>query len=261
MYKIYPAILKTLEEEKVNPTANGIFVNMRTYKFLATTYMFHKVLPSVSLFSQHFQAKDLDISGIDSYVKPTTASIEEELNDDNSEQFIDDLSKYIARQDGDYQFHLSPTQDQIDDILQLRKSYYESLIIHIKNRFPHNHIISSLCRLFDPNLHTPSSSYGHTDIDILVNHYHAEHKDNDSTYEAVLGEWKFFKNWVKKLLTHPDLQMFPNLIKLARVALILPVNTAECERGFSTMRRVKTVLRSVMTNDCIRESYVYINES
>jgi hypothetical protein len=34
-----------------------------TYKFLATTYMFHKVLPSLSLLSKHFQAKDLDISG------------------------------------------------------------------------------------------------------------------------------------------------------------------------------------------------------
>jgi hypothetical protein len=32
-------------------------------------------------------------------------------------------SIYIAGQDGDYQFHLLATQNHIDNMLQLRKSY------------------------------------------------------------------------------------------------------------------------------------------
>ena len=36
--------------------------------------------------------------------------------------------------------------------------------------------------------------------------------------------------------------MYPCLSKLACVALILPISTAECERSFSAMKRVKTEL-------------------
>ena len=40
--------------------------------------------------------------------------------------------------------------------------------------------------------------------------------------------------------------LFPNFSKLASVARVLPVSTAECERCFSTMKRIKTVLRKHM---------------
>ena len=36
--------------------------------------------------------------------------------------------------------------------------------------------------------------------------------------------------------------LYPQLQKLAAIALILPVSTAECERVFSNMKRVKTAL-------------------
>ena len=34
--------------------------------------------------------------------------------------------------------------------------------------------------------------------------------------------------------------LYPTLSKLASIALIVPVSTADCERGFSTMNRIKT---------------------
>lgn len=42
---------------------------------------------------------------------------------------------------------------------------------------------------------------------------------------------------------------FPAVAKAIEVALALPVTTCTVERSFSTMRRVKTWLRSTMTND------------
>ena len=41
---------------------------------------------------------------------------------------------------------------------------------------------------------------------------------------------------------------YPNFVKLAQVCLTLPISTADCERAFSTMRRIKTRLRSEMNN-------------
>ena len=42
--------------------------------------------------------------------------------------------------------------------------------------------------------------------------------------------------------------MFPNLFKLAAIGLLLPMSTVDCERGFSTLSRVKTDLRNRPSN-------------
>ena len=49
------------------------------------------------------------------------------------------------------------------------------------------------------------------------------------------------------LCTDSSLQdMYPQLSKLASIAALVPVSTADCERTFSTMNRVKTKLRNRM---------------
>ena len=45
--------------------------------------------------------------------------------------------------------------------------------------------------------------------------------------------------------------MYPELSKLAQICLIIPVSTADCERGFSAMARVKTKLRNQMKNSTL----------
>ena len=52
--------------------------------------------------------------------------------------------------------------------------------------------------------------------------------------------------------------VYRNFSKLSQIFLTLPVSTADCERAFSTMKRIKTRLRSQMTNNtlnhCMRVS-------
>lgn len=43
--------------------------------------------------------------------------------------------------------------------------------------------------------------------------------------------------------------MFPNVHWLLQILAPLPVTTAEAERSFSTLRRLKTYLRASTTND------------
>ena len=48
--------------------------------------------------------------------------------------------------------------------------------------------------------------------------------------------------------------MFPQLTKLSTIAALIPVSTAECERAFSSMNRIKTELRNCLktsTLDCL----------
>ena len=40
---------------------------------------------------------------------------------------------------------------------------------------------------------------------------------------------------------------FPNLVKLLQLSLTIAVSTAECERSFSALKRIKSYLRSTMS--------------
>ena len=43
--------------------------------------------------------------------------------------------------------------------------------------------------------------------------------------------------------------MYPNIQKLLKIFATLPVTTATAERSFSTLRRLKTYLRTTMTGE------------
>ena len=83
----------------------------------------------------------------------------------------------------------------------------------------------------------------------------------DHTNIALKAEWEGFKflivqsnkqtsmKEVLKLLVSDKTisRLYLQLGKLAAIALILPISTAECERAFSTMKRIKTALRNRLT--------------
>ena len=58
------------------------------------------------------------------------------------------------------------------------------------------------------------------------------------------------------LKTEKLCRMFPNLAKLAAIGLVLPLSTVDCERGFSTLSRVKTDLRNRLINETLNHLLV-----
>ena len=55
--------------------------------------------------------------------------------------------------------------------------------------------------------------------------------------------------WQLLITKHKD--EIPNLAKLANICLLLPVSTACCERGFSTLSRTKTKLRNRLKTETL----------
>ena len=84
--------------------------------------------------------------------------------------------------------------------------------------------------------------------------------DPDVDSEACSSEWESLRQLMRHNYSHLTMRkmvkllvtdvthntMFPQLTKLASIAAILPVSTAECERAFSAMKRIKTKLRNQM---------------
>ena len=52
-----------------------------------------------------------------------------------------------------------------------------------------------------------------------------------------------------KLLTHEERDLLSQVVILARLMLVVPATNAISERSFSSLRRVKTYLRSTMNQD------------
>ena len=53
---------------------------------------------------------------------------------------------------------------------------------------------------------------------------------------------------------------FPNVIKILQISLTIVVTAASCERSFSTLKGIKTYLRSTMTKDRLNHIAVLSNE-
>ena len=73
----------------------------------------------------------------------------------------------------------------------------------------------------------------------------------------VLPEWSLLKTVVKQegypreklqqlwmLVFQHHKDTFPNLLRLAAIALVMPYHTADCERGFSEQNQTKNKLRN-----------------
>ena len=56
-------------------------------------------------------------------------------------------------------------------------------------------------------------------------------------------------NSASATLRECDLTFFPNINVVLRILCLLPVTSAECERSFSTLKCLKTYLRSTMTTE------------
>lgn len=100
------------------------------------------------------------------------------------------------------------------------------------------------------------------ELDVLLTHVAKEEAGSPALVneQAARREWSVLKPLVLKqkyprdrmedlwgIINHYHADMFPNLLKLASIALTLPVHTSDCERGFSLQNSLKNCERRTLT--------------
>ena len=154
---------------------------------------------------------------------------------------------------------------------------FDALINQLRDRFPYLELLVAFSILFDrqilPSDEEQLTLYGQDKVKILSTTY-AEGSDHIVDAEQFTSEWEGFKRLIKNnyasktmrqifklLCTDQSLRdMFPQLAKLAAIGALIPVSTAECERAFSAMNRIKTELRNRLktsTLDCLMRVSMY----
>ena len=255
-----PSVVASLEREAVErgePVALGLAKMIKTYEFVATLYLFSDILPHICRLSLVFQREDVDLALIRPQVNATLTCIA---------AYTDNLTPSLSKLDEDLDTSLhvlgitvTPTK-KVNFQTHIQKKYVKALEEQLQNRFPNMELLDSFC-IFNPSQLDANAL---SRLQILIDHY--GQGDTPLVEEDALRvEWELFRvllgstykdmshNQVLKLVAGNATvrALYPNLSKLAKVCLILPVSTADCERSFSTMKRVKTDLRNRMNTSTL----------
>ena len=262
--RILPSVIVSLDREaseRGEPVAAGLSKMIIKYKFVASLYLLCDILPHLNRLSCMFQSADIDLSLVQPHVLATVTKLKQLR--ENPGNYLKALDHELSTSLKDWDFNASDeAKASFKSSIQI--PYVDALIDNINNRFGDAGLISAFS-IFDPTKLPQSEeeavemNYGDDSLNTLIDHYGCGSCPLVSS-EDTKSEWLLFVIYMiqncKRLSMKDILQtlshnstvksMYPNLSTLATICQIIPVTTVDCERGFSTMKRIKTRLRSVM---------------
>lgn len=263
--KTLHSLLATLEREVAendNAVARGLLHAMKSYDFIASVYLLSDVLPKLTALSLVFQREDVDLTIIQPQVNATVSSLKLLLN--HPGPYMQGLDATLTQLSGSFNFTTTENQ-RVSFKTNIHDKYLQNLISNLEDRFSDSGVLSALATIFNSQkaMCCPSdqfSSYGEREIATISAHF-----TTTVANEILLQEWSCFKHLLiaefKEVSTRDVMStlsanttfssLYPTLSKLASIALVVPVSTADCERGFSTMNRIKTDPRNRLKTDTL----------
>ena len=162
-------------------------------------------------------------------------------------------------------FNFTITGNQKESFKTNIHKYLQNLISNLEDRFSDSGVLSALANIFNSQkaMCCPSdqfNNYGNGEVATISAHF-----TTTVANDILLQEWSCFKHLLiaefKEVSTRDIMStlsanttfssLYPTLSKLASIALIVPVSTADCERGFSTMNRIKTDPRNRLKTETV----------
>lgn len=254
---------------KVGAEANALLKSVQDFGFIYCLVFMRRVLVVTDTLNKMLQAKNLNYDSAQALVKATVKTIEEMRGDAFARQTFD-----FVRQLCDKNGFAGPsvprkgipakrgggdktTFDNPEDYYRCEVLYrtLDTLTQQLRDRFSENemHVLQCLSDLVnspgmptDASLKSVCQTYN-MDAEALGNEITLFNKmlndeqpkdDHLSSFEKRL---KYFEETALE-------NAFLNLQKLYRLYLTIPVTSASAERSFSTLRQMKTYLRTTMTD-------------
>lgn len=278
VYRSWPS-LATYFKRHDDKTSKSFKTKLTEYKFLAVLHILMDILPSVATLSMVLQKKDIDIAA----VNPALDGLKDKIKlakkgkTHYQSEFVQKIEKKKDKEGKtskivfkghvlDFGKNLKDTSKEIDEI---RVAFCENLLKNIDDRFPKEAV--SVASAFHVLGMRPLSflsdeekqNYGHKELQILIDHYANEARKGDIVSPPLINglqceeEWSLAKRIVMeqmyprdsikllwKLMFEYHKDILQNLLVLAKLALIMPYQTADCERGFSCQNGIKTARRN-----------------
>ncbi|KAL5022803.1 hypothetical protein ScPMuIL_001958 [Solemya velum] len=249
-----------------DPKAKGLMKVMASTQFVYITYLLMDVLPIVSRLCLQLQAQDLDVAkakvSLDQCLSDLDAYREDrQLFPTHIEHFDTD----VVLKEEKYEFKGHLLASTSTNLTALKSQFLNKLVANINKRFPHRSIINNFFILAMRTIHMVSDpeNFGNDELEELLKHFGEEKVFKGAVSAPIVPkatvrtEWGRAKVIVKsmhypvdkmanlwEMLTVHHAEDIPNLIRLAQVALCLPLHTADCERTFSQQNQILTKQRN-----------------
>ncbi|XP_070549445.1 zinc finger protein 862-like [Ptychodera flava] len=265
IYHGYEVLLQTLhyftEEARVpDATAAGLYTFCRKYMFIGTVYILQTVLPIVGKLARLWQ-KDVLVF---SEVKPLTRAAIDKLT--TLKQTREPTLELRAEFEGSGRFSDGEIQftDKNDAKLD---QFYDTLLTELCENLESRLALTPFLEafeLFDPCRFpgVNDKQYGKDEISLLCTHYELdEEKTQDEwcnfryKFESPPMSTKNTAGEVCEVVVQQRNVLgdeYPNLCKLAELALLIPMSNAWPERGASCLKRIKSRLRNRMKGDLLQ---------
>ena len=283
LLRTLPAVLRALSAEgQRDATAYGLHHQLSTYSFIAALHLLDDALLAVNRLSKAFQATDVDLSIIQPLVSSTKTRLKR-LKDKTSAAFHAEVEEIISKISGEHEAepevhdeaqgadavegdeeldepeayypNISTGTGEADRFDRTRLQFLQGMLDNLDQRFPSMEVIDTFSVLQPGELQQPVGDR----LRILTDHYantplSISHADLEAEWEELvlfvsahpsIRKASILEGVAQQLLQNESVvKLFPLIAKLFSRAVALPVCTADCERAFSAMNRVKTNLRS-----------------
>lgn len=278
--ELFPAVIAALQE--LSDTAPGesavsahsLLFALHNIEFLVGAVVSESLSSIVLPLSKLLQAVDLDMILAVNLIKDVLDILEEKRRDAENafhslfqriEVLCDQLNIAIElpRRTGRQQHRSNycATTPECFFRISVYIPYIDHVINEISSRF---HDVTERCKALwafvpfylmnSPRMEDVSTCFQlyaedmNTSETVLMAEYEMWKKKWTSFHEQNESEISIPKNAITALSSCPEV-LFPNIHKILRIIVTLPVSTASAERSFSTLRRLKTYLRSTMSEE------------
>ena len=251
--------------------ATGILLQVHTFKFLLLLIVFWRILSCTKSLSDQLQSVNIDMAKAADLVTATIATLQEFRSDsawNHLFKYVEDVaalpeicvtpqrlqrSRQLPRRlESGFVLESVGSREILTTSEQFRISLYfpilDAMISELQHRFADKNLehmkAVGACSPDSPNFLEPKSllplaeSYGLDtnllSIECTLARSTLNAKDLDSTSEVLQAIYSLK-------------EAFPTLLKLLQIALTIAVSTATCERSFSALKRIKSYLRSTMS--------------
>ncbi|XP_013384257.1 protein FAM200A-like [Lingula anatina] len=269
LYRSWQSLAMLFEQqvaENGNPQSKGFLKTMATSQFLLVTSCLMDIIPIITHLNMIFQKENLDLAVVSPAVRGVKNQLQELLQTPGAHEQATKEDLGETSQSESYYKGV-----KIRDTTQLRNgadsaktSFINNLLEELDKRFPDNDqsVVSALSVLGLRGIRFQNqdaqAAFGNKELDVVIKHYEDKYVDGN----VVKQEWAILKELVLantyscdsmkelwEIINAFHKENFPNLCKLAGIALALPVHTADVERGFSAQNIIKSSLRNRLISE------------
>lgn len=256
--------------------ARGILKKIREYKLVWFLHFLVDVLNEITRISLLFQREDITLPSAMIKVKSAKQSLNNMINNSgaNLQKFQGSVNGAIYKG----QTLTRVVDDQV--LFTGKSEIIQNLIVCLDNRFAnwYDEPVYSSCNIFDhrnwpdeaedqenedneeedeEDVQQPTlADYGSQELMVITDHFQTVLQNCGCDIPAAFTEWSELKMYVKSnthlTRKHPllvwqrisqedsEIKNYSNIMKVIHLTAIYPLANASCERGFSTMKRVKS---------------------